>query len=62
MPVITFEMTPMSKEQKQEIVKGFTETAVRVTGIPAEAFYVLIHENQEENVRVGGTLLADMED
>ena len=52
----------MSKEQKQEIVKGFTETAVRVTGIPAEAFYVLIHENQEENVGVGGTLLADMED
>ena len=60
MPVITFEMTPMSKEQKQEIVKGFTETATRVTGIPKEAFYVLIHENAEENVGVGGELLADM--
>ena len=61
MPVITFEMSPMSKEQKQEIVKGFTETATRVTGIPQEAFYVLIHENAAENVGVGGKLLSDME-
>ena len=29
MPVITFEMTPMTKDQKQQIAREFTDTVVR---------------------------------
>ena len=61
MPVITMKGPQMSKEQKAEVVKSFTETASRITNIPAQAFVVLIHEMDHENVGVGGVLLADRE-
>ncbi|MGD0621056.1 MAG: 4-oxalocrotonate tautomerase DmpI [Thermacetogeniaceae bacterium] len=61
MPVITMKGPKMNKEQKAEIVKSFTETASRVTNIPAQAFVVLIQEMDHENVGVGGVLLADRE-
>ncbi|WP_027717771.1 4-oxalocrotonate tautomerase DmpI [Desulfovirgula thermocuniculi] len=59
MPVITLQGPKLNKEQKAEIVKQFTETASRVTGIPAQAFVVYIVEMERENVGVGGVLLAD---
>lgn len=59
MPVIHFEIGSLDKDQKRQIVKEFTETAVKVTGIPAEAFYVFINENQGDNVGVGGVLQSD---
>lgn len=59
MPVITFEAAKLTKEQKQIIVKEFTESASRVTGLPREGFYVFIKENSLENVGVGGQLLSD---
>lgn len=59
MPVITFETSKLTKEQKQQVVKEFTETAARVTGIPKDGFYVFIKENDLNNIAVGGTLLSD---
>lgn len=59
MPVITFEAAKLSKEQKQTLAKEFTEVAVKVTGIPAELFYVFLKENDLDNVGVGGVLLGD---
>ncbi|WP_265455237.1 4-oxalocrotonate tautomerase DmpI [Enterococcus sp. HY326] len=59
MPVIQFEIGHLTKEQKEQVVKEFTETAVKVTGIPAEAFYVFIKENSGDNVGVGGVLQSD---
>jgi len=59
MPVVTLEIGKLSYEQKQTIVKEFTETAARVTGIPEKDYYVFIKENATENVGVGGTLLSD---
>lgn len=59
MPTITFETAKLSKEQKQTVVKEFTETAVKVTGLPPEAFYIFLKENDLENVGVGGQLLSD---
>ncbi|MHC5372688.1 4-oxalocrotonate tautomerase DmpI [Enterococcus sp. LJL120] len=59
MPVIQFEIGHLTKEQKQQVVKEFTETAVKVTGIPADAFYVFIKENTGDNVGVGGVLQSD---
>ena len=59
MPSITFDIAPLTKEQKAQIVKEFTESASRITGIDAKAFYVFINEYPRENVGIGGTLLAD---
>lgn len=59
MPVITFESTKLSKEQKKSLVKEFTEIAAKVTNIPQEAFYVFLKENEFENVGVSGTLLSE---
>lgn len=59
MPVITFESAALTKEQKQTLVKEFTETAARVTGLPAQGFYVFLKENSLDNVGVGGQLISD---
>lgn len=59
MPVITLEAGKLSKEQKAQLVKEFTESATKVTGIPPQAFYVFLKENEAENIGVGGTLLSD---
>ena len=59
MPVITVNCPALDVEKKRELVKGFTEIASSVMGIPKEAFVVLINENPHENVGVGGVLLAD---
>ena len=49
----------LEKSQKEQLVKEFTETASRVTGIPADLFYVFINESKKENIGVGGTLLSE---
>lgn len=59
MPVITFEADKLTHDQKKQIVKEFTESAARVTHIPAEAFYVFLKENEPTNVGVGGKLLSE---
>ncbi|MDA8334039.1 MAG: tautomerase family protein [Peptococcaceae bacterium] len=59
MPVITLKGPRLSKEQKREIVRSFTETASRITNIAASAFIVYIDEMEPENIGVGGTVLAD---
>lgn len=59
MPVITFEAAVLNKDQKRELVKGFTEIASRVTGLPEAGFYVFLKENSLENVGVGGQLIED---
>ena len=59
MPVITLEAAKLTKEQKQQLTKEFTESAARITGVPESVFYVFIKENDLDNVGVGGQLLSD---
>ncbi|KXS41744.1 MULTISPECIES: 4-oxalocrotonate tautomerase DmpI [unclassified Candidatus Frackibacter] len=59
MPIITLDGPKLTKEQKKELIKGFTETASNVVNLPEEAFVVLIKEMEAENVGVGGELLAE---
>lgn len=59
MPIITFDGGHLNREQKAELVKEFSEVSARVTGIPQQAFVVIIRENDAENIGVGGELLAD---
>jgi len=57
MPTIMVEGPPIKVEQKRELVKKLTDTAVKVYGI--EHIVVLIRENPPENVGVNGELIAD---
>lgn len=59
MPVILFESAMLSKEQKQTLIKEFTDIASNVTGLPKENFYVFLKENDLDNVGVGGQLLSN---
>ena len=59
MPSITFDIIKLSKEQKEQIVEEFTQSASKITGIPEELFYVFINEFPEESVGEGGKLLSD---
>ena len=61
MPVITLDIGKLPKEQKVAIVKEFTDTASRVTGIPKDAFYVFLNEYDDDNVGIGGQLMSVQE-
>lgn len=60
MPVITLDGPKLDKEQKAELVKSFSQTASKVTGLPVDAFIVIIREVDAENVGVGDCLLCDL--
>jgi len=60
MPTIIVEGPPMTDpDKKRSLVREMSESASRAFGLPVEAMVVLIHENQPDNVGVGGVLLAD---
>jgi 4-oxalocrotonate tautomerase len=59
MPTIFFYGPKLEKEKKREMIKSFTETASRLTGIERSAFVVYLRESSPENVGVGGELLED---
>ncbi len=59
MPVVTFEVARLNREQKKQLVAEFTETAARVTGLPRESIFVFLKENCADNVGVGGVLLSE---
>jgi len=57
MPTIVVDAPPLEVENKRQLVKGLTETAIGVYGnIPIT---VLIKENPAENVGVNGELLVN---
>lgn len=59
MPVITLEAASLTKEQKKQLVREFTESAVRIMNMPQESFYVFLKENSPDNVGVGGVILSE---
>jgi 4-oxalocrotonate tautomerase len=60
MPVITIDISTISKEKKAALVKELTSKASEVTQIPEEKFVVLINEMERDNIGVGGMLLSDI--
>ena len=59
MPTIFFYGPKLEKEKKRDMIKSFTETASRLTGIEKAAFVVYLRESSPENVGVAGELLED---
>jgi 4-oxalocrotonate tautomerase len=61
MPTIFFYGPKLEKEKKKEMIKEFTNTASRLTGVPQKSFVVYLREATPENVGVGGELLEDVQ-
>ena len=59
MPTIFFYGPKLDKEKSKEMIKSFTDTASRLTGINKSAFVVYLRESGPENVGVGGELLEE---
>ena len=59
MPTIFFYGPKLDREKSREMIKSFTETASRLTGIERSAFVVYLRESTPENVGVAGELLED---
>lgn len=59
MPTIFFYGPKLNKEKSREMIRSFTETASRLTGIERSAFVVYLRESTPENVGVAGELLED---
>lgn len=62
MPVISLTMGTgqATPQQKKELIESLTESAMKITGIPAKAFTILIHELNEDSIGVGGRTLEEM--
>ena len=59
MPTIFFYGPKLDKEKSRDMIKSFSESASRVTGINKQEFVVYLREASPENVGVGGELLQD---
>ncbi|KAF5073600.1 4-oxalocrotonate tautomerase DmpI [Methanobacterium aggregans] len=59
MPVITIDGPKLTKEQKAELVKSFSEKASEIMELPVEAIVTIIREVESENVGTGNILLCD---
>ena len=60
MPVIAWEGGTLTKEQKKELVRRLTEVATEVTRVPAQFHTVIIREQPDENLGVGGETVEDL--
>ena len=59
MPYVNVKVAgPLSREQKQEIAKEFSQTLLRVAGKPKDATYVVFDEVPRENWAQGDRLLG----
>ncbi|MGB9699324.1 MAG: 4-oxalocrotonate tautomerase DmpI [Thermodesulfobacteriota bacterium] len=60
MPTIFFYGPMLEKEKRKILIKEFTETASKLTGIDKSAFVIYLRESSAEDVGVGGELLEEV--
>jgi 4-oxalocrotonate tautomerase len=60
MPVITVAIHPIDQEQKTRLVRELTETAVKITKVPADKYVVFIDEYQNESIGLAGKTRAEI--
>lgn len=60
MPVITMEVGNLTREQKKDLIKGFTEVAVEVTGIPKQYLIVVVREWPDDNLGIDGRTVKEI--
>lgn len=60
MPIISFEAAQLSDKVKAELIERLTDTAVAITGIPKELYFVTIREYPDTSIAVGGKTVAQI--
>jgi len=60
MPVLLFYGPELSEENKKELIKSFTESTTKVTGLDKMTVTVLLRVTTHDDVGVGGELLKEM--
>ena len=59
MPVITYVGGRMDIEVKAALIRELTATATNVTGTPERFMTVIINENEDANIGLGGETLVE---
>ena len=59
MPVVSIDGGKLDVEKKRELCCKITDALEAVYGLPKSAYIVLLRENEQENIGVGGELLCD---
>lgn len=62
MPVVTFEAGPMDTALKMALIQQRTATAAGISGIPAQAFSIVIREHPYENLGMGGETVKEIKE
>ncbi|WP_020397267.1 tautomerase family protein [Thiolinea disciformis] len=60
MPIISFEAGQLSEAVKADLIEKLTNTAVEVTGISKQLFFVAIREYPDNSIAVGGKTVAQL--
>jgi 4-oxalocrotonate tautomerase family enzyme len=60
MPTITIAIDQTSEEKKKLLIEKLTSEASKVTGYPADFFYVYIQEYPTENIGSGGKTVKEI--
>ena len=60
MPVITIESGKLSNEQKQRVITEISDKMTEITHIPKNYMTVIIHENEDMNMGVGGESVSEI--
>ena len=61
MPVLTLDIASkkFNKEEKAKLISDLTDVMHENTGIRKEAFIIIIHENNTDNIGSGGIQLTE---
>lgn len=60
MPVILWEGGKLSREQKKELIRRFTEVSAEVTKVPAHFHVVHLRELEDESLGVAGESVEEL--
>ena len=60
MPVITVAIHPIDQAQKTRLIREITETAVKITNVPADKYVVFIDEYKNESIGLAGKTRAEI--
>lgn len=60
MPVINYQGTKMSAEQKKELIEQFTSVALEITGTPEQFHTIVIREFEDNSMGTGGKTVVQI--
>lgn len=59
MPVVTFVGSEMDDEAKADLINELTQAVCKVTKAPSQFVTVIINENKDTNIGLGGETLVE---